>query len=65
MPPLVSILIPCYNAGPYLRETLESVLAQTYAPVEILVIDDSSTDDSPEVARSVGGPVREIPLSAE
>ncbi len=50
--PLVSIIIPCYNAGPWLAATLESALAQTHAPTEILVIDDGSRDDSLAVARS-------------
>ncbi len=43
---LVSIVIPCYNAERWVAETLESCLAQTYRPLEIIVIDDGSTDDS-------------------
>ena len=49
-----SVVIPTYNSGPYLRIALESVLAQTTPPAEIIVIDDGSTDDSPAVARSFG-----------
>ena len=45
-PPLVSIVIPAYNAAPYIAETLESALAQTHARREIIVIDDGSTDDT-------------------
>jgi glycosyltransferase involved in cell wall biosynthesis len=38
--------VPCHNAARYLRETLGSALAQTHAPLEVLVVDDGSTDDS-------------------
>ncbi|MGA3006265.1 MAG: glycosyltransferase family 2 protein [Opitutaceae bacterium] len=50
-PPLVSILIPCHNAAPWLAQTLESALAQTWAHREIIVIDDGSDDDSPAIMR--------------
>ena len=43
---LISIIIPVFNGGNYLSEALESVLAQKYAPIEIIVIDDGSTDNS-------------------
>lgn len=45
--PLVSIIIPLHNKGPYVRETLESVLAQTVADWEALVVENHSTDDGP------------------
>lgn len=47
--PLASIVIANYNYGEFLPETLETVLAQTYQPIEIVVVDDGSTDDSREV----------------
>ncbi|MGM0944156.1 MAG: glycosyltransferase family 2 protein [Bacteroidota bacterium] len=47
--PLVSILIPNYNKVPYLRETLDSVLAQTYTLWECIIVDDQSTDNSWEI----------------
>jgi glycosyltransferase involved in cell wall biosynthesis len=47
----VSAVIPCYNAGPFLAQALESVLAQTRAVSEVVLVDDCSTDDSAVVAR--------------
>lgn len=52
MTPLVSILIPCHNAGDWLAATLESALAQTWHNREIIVVDDGSTDDSAAIIRS-------------
>lgn len=54
MPPLVSIVIPTYNYGRFLGEAIESALSQTYAPVEVIVMDDGSTDDTPAVAATFG-----------
>jgi glycosyltransferase involved in cell wall biosynthesis len=51
MKPLVSILIPCYNAEAWLVETLESALAQTWTNKEIIVVDDGSKDRSWEIAK--------------
>jgi glycosyltransferase involved in cell wall biosynthesis len=52
--PLVSLVIPSYNHGRYLGAAIESVLAQDYPYVELIVIDDGSTDDSPEILRQYG-----------
>ena len=47
--PLVSVVIPCYNHARYLGEALESTLAQTVHPIEVIVVDDGSTDDTAAV----------------
>lgn len=49
--PLVSICIPTYNSARYLRESLDSVAAQTYRPVEVIIADNASTDDTVVIAR--------------
>src|SRR5438552_12119469 len=41
---LVSTIIPVYNRAPLLREAVASVLAQTYRPIEVIIVDDGSTD---------------------
>jgi glycosyltransferase involved in cell wall biosynthesis len=56
--PTVSVVIPAYNAEPFLRKTLDSVLAQTAPVTEILVVDDGSKDATPAIVESYGGPIR-------
>lgn len=52
--PLVSVVIPVFNGERYLRESLDSIVAQTYSNVEFLLMDDASTDGSPEILREYG-----------
>src|SRR5688500_13719818 len=49
MPPLVSVILPVYNRAGSVARTIESVLAQTHRPLELIVIDDGSTDGTREV----------------
>jgi glycosyltransferase involved in cell wall biosynthesis len=52
--PLVSIIVPSFNQGQFIRQTLDSILSQDYRPVEILVIDGGSTDETVDVLKSFG-----------
>jgi glycosyltransferase involved in cell wall biosynthesis len=55
--PLVSCVVPVFNGEKYLAEAIGSVLAQTYSPIEIIVVDDGSTDSSPEILARFAGDV--------
>ncbi len=57
-PVSIAVIVPCYNAGAYLGEALESACSQSPAPMEVIVIDDGSTDDSASIAEHFGSPVR-------
>ena len=51
-PPVVTVVIPLYDGGKFVGETLRSVLAQTFDRFEVIVVDDGSTDDGPEIVRA-------------
>jgi len=57
---MISVIISCYNAELFLKETIESALNQTFPPLEIIVVDNGSTDNSVEIALSFGPPVNVI-----
>lgn len=54
--PVISVIIPTYNYGRFLRECLDSVFVQTFRDIEVIVIDDGSTDDTPAILESVSEP---------
>ena len=59
-PPLVSVVVPVFNGARYLRSSLDTILAQTYPRVEVLVMDDASTDETPAILASYGDRLRHI-----
>lgn len=63
--PLVSVIIPAYNAASYIRDTLHSVCGQTYSNLEIIVVDDGSEDDTAHVVRSVAADDGRIKLLSQ
>jgi hypothetical protein len=54
MLPVISCIVPVYNGERYLAETLNSIVGQTYRPLEIIVVDDGSTDGSARIAEAFG-----------
>jgi glycosyltransferase involved in cell wall biosynthesis len=58
VPGRVSVIVPCFNGARFLREAIDSALAQTYADVEVVVADDGSTDESVAIVASYGDRVR-------
>nr|MDT0656800.1 glycosyltransferase 87 family protein [Micromonospora sp. DSM 115978] len=63
MNPLVSVIIPCYNRTQTIELCLRSVAAQTYPAIEVIVVDDASTDDSAAVAETAGATVLRLPAN--
>ena len=57
---LISVIIPAYNAQQYIRQTIESVLSQSYKNIEIIVINDGSTDETPKIIECFGDRIRVI-----
>lgn len=53
--PGISVIIPSYQQGPFLRKAIESALSQTYRPIEVLVIDGASADESLDILRGYDG----------
>jgi glycosyltransferase involved in cell wall biosynthesis len=53
---LLSIVIPSFNQGAYIRETLDSIFSQDYRPIEVLVLDGASKDDTVDILRSYDAP---------
>jgi alpha-1,3-rhamnosyltransferase len=61
-PPLVSVIMPAYNHARFVRDAIRSVARQTYPNVELIVLDDGSTDDTGEIARET---LREITIPSQ
>jgi len=58
--PLISVIVPTWNRAEEVPGAIESILAQTYRPIEVLVIDDGSTDRTPDILASYGDAIRTI-----
>jgi glycosyltransferase involved in cell wall biosynthesis len=63
--PLVSVVIPSHNYAHFLADAIQSVLAQDYEAIEIMVVDDGSTDDTPSVLKRFDGQVQVVRLDGQ
>ncbi|HIA08913.1 MAG TPA: glycosyltransferase [Chromatiaceae bacterium] len=59
-PPCISVIMACYNAEAFLRESVDSALGQSWENIELVVVDDGSTDDSVTILREYGDQIRLI-----
>ena len=57
MRPLISVIMPAYNTEKYVAEAVQSILGQTYSPIELICINDGSTDGSLDILKSFGDKV--------
>jgi glycosyltransferase involved in cell wall biosynthesis len=57
---LVSVIVPVYNGSEFLLEAITSIQGQTYRPLEIIVVDDGSTDSTPQLIAALGSEIRSI-----
>lgn len=62
MRPLISCIVPVYNGAAYLAAAIDSILAQDYRPLDVIVVDDGSTDESAAIAARYGEPVRVLAI---
>ena len=60
--PLVSVIVPAYNTATFISKTLDSVLSQTYRNLEVLVVDDGSQDETPEIVKLIAQTDRRVTL---
>ena len=58
MEPTISVVVPVYNGGKTIRATIEQLLTQSIKPDEIIVVDDGSTDDTPDILKSFGNQIK-------
>ncbi|HKM19859.1 MAG TPA: glycosyltransferase [Candidatus Dojkabacteria bacterium] len=62
---LVSIVIPVHNGEKYIKESIDSCLAQTYSNIEIIVVDDKSTDNTLEILKGYGEKIKVFPVEKQ